>query len=254
MNDSDSSPKDGRSDPLLILRAGDALPEVAARHGEFAGWIERVAAKAWAGTFAVHDLRSSDPLPDIRSAAGILITGSISSVTDRAAWMLRAEAYIRDIVAAEAPVFGICFGHQLMAQALGGDVQKNPRGREIGTVPLMRVGDDPLFAGLSEPLLVNATHVDTVVVLPPRAAVIARTALDDNAVVAFGPAARGVQFHPEIDRAVMRSYVEARWPMLVDEGLDAEGIHARVSETPEAGELLCNFIRGFVLSPARRAA
>jgi GMP synthase (glutamine-hydrolysing) len=254
MNDSDSSPNHGRGDTLLVLRAGDAPPEVAARHGEFAGWIERVAAKAWSGTFAVHDLRSSDPLPDFQSVAGILITGSISSVTERAPWMLRAEPYIRDIVAAEAPLLGICFGHQLVAQALGGDVQRNPRGREIGTVPLTRVGDDPLFAGLSDALLVNATHVDSVVVLPPRATVIARTALDDNAVVAFGPAARGVQFHPEIDKGVMRSYVEVRWTTLVDEGLDAEGIHAHVSETPDAGELLCNFVRAFVLSPARRAA
>ena len=168
--------------------------------------------------------------------------------------MLRAEPYIRDIVAAEAPLLGICFGHQLVAQALGGDVQRNPRGREIGTVPLTRVGDDPLFAGLSDAPLVNATHVDSVVVLPPRATVIARTALDDNAVVAFGPAARGVQFHPEIDKDVMRSYVEVRWTSLVDEGLDAEHIHAHVSETPDAGELLCNFVRAFVLSPARRAA
>lgn len=254
MNDPDLSPNDGRGDTLLILRAGDPLPDVAARHGEFAGWIERVTAKAWGGAFAVHDLRSTDPLPDIRSVAGIMITGSVSSVTERAPWMLRAEAYIRDIVAAEAPVFGICFGHQLMAQALGGNVQRNPRGREIGTVPMARLVDDPLFAGLSDAFFVNATHVDTVVILPPRATVIATTALDENAVVAFGPAARGVQFHPEIDRAVMRSYVEARWTTLVDEGLDAEGILARVSETPEAGELLCNFVRSFVLSPVRRAA
>lgn len=254
MSNSNLPPREGAGDVLLVLRAGDALPQVSALHGEFAAWIERAAGGAWAGDWAVHDLRASDPLPDCQSVAGVIITGSIASVTERASWMLRAEAYIREVVAAEVPLFGICFGHQLMAQALGGDVQRNPRGREIGTVEVTRVEDDPLFEGLPEPLFVNATHVDSVIVLPPEARVIAKTALEENAVIAFGPAARGVQFHPEIDRAVMRGYLEVRWPLLVEEGLDAPGIHAGASETPEGRKMLANFIRSFVLAPARRAA
>jgi GMP synthase (glutamine-hydrolysing) len=247
-------PSVGGSDCLLVLRAGDALPEVAAVHGEFAAWIERAAGTAWPGRWALHDLRSCDPLPDCLSVAGIVITGSVSSVTERAPWMLRAEAYVREIIAAETPVLGICFGHQLLAQALGGEVRKNPRGREIGTVEVTRSDDDPLFEGIPEVLLANATHVDSAVLLPPKARVIATTALEENAAVAFGPFARGVQFHPEIDRSVMRGYVEIRRPLLIQEGLDAEAIHAGVAETPDAVELLRNFIRAFVLSDARRAA
>src|SRR5262249_54178961 len=152
----------------------------------------------------------------------IIITGSISSVTERAPWMLRAEAYIREIAAAETPLLGICFGHQLMAQALGGEVQKNPRGREMGTVELSVADDDPLFDGLPRSIPVNATHVDSAVTLPPGARVLARTALEDHAVVAFGPAARGVQLHPEIDGAVMRGYIGVRRPILLEEGFDAD--------------------------------
>jgi GMP synthase (glutamine-hydrolysing) len=254
MLDPNLPPGGGGSDCLLVLRAGDALPEVAATHGEFAAWIERAAGTAWSGRWTLHDLRSSDPLPDCRSVAGIIITGSVSSVTERAPWMLRAESYVREIVSAETPVLGICFGHQLLAQALGGEVRKNPRGREIGTVEVTRSGDDPLFEGLPDTLIANATHVDSAVLLPPNARVIATTALEDHAAVAFGPAARGVQFHPEIDCSVMRGYVDMRRPLLVEEGLDAEAIHAGVSETPDAVELLRNFIRAFVLSDARRAA
>jgi GMP synthase (glutamine-hydrolysing) len=239
---------------LLVLVAGDALPEVAATHGQFAQWIERAASAIWPGDWVIHDLRSEEPPPDCRTIAGVIITGSACSVTERAPWMLRAEAYIRDLMAAEAPLFGICFGHQLMAQALGGEVRKNPRGREIGTVELRCTGDDPLFAGLAETLVVNATHVDTVAVLPSGARVVASTALEDNAIIDFGPVARGVQFHPEIDGAVMRGYIEVRRPLIVAEGLDADALHAGAVDTPDGRALLENFIRAFVRSPARRAA
>ena len=254
MADMNAPAGEGGGAPLLILVAGDAVPEVAAVHGEFGRWIERAASSTWAGPWALHDLRSSDPLPDCRSVAGIIITGSTSSVTERAPWMLRAEAYVREVVAAETPLFGICFGHQLLAQALGGEVKKNPRGREIGTVEATRVVDDPLFDGLPETLVVNATHVDSVVALPPRARVIAKTALEQYAALDFGPVARGVQFHPEIDGGVMRGYIEVRRHLLVEEALDAEGIFARASDTPHGPALLENFIRSFVMSPARRAA
>src|SRR4051812_1986587 len=252
MVDPTRPPAEGGDDTLLVLVAGNAVPEVAAVHGEFPQWIERAASAAWAGAWALHDLRSEDRLPDCRSAAGIIITGSIASVTERAPWMLRAEQYVREIVAAEVPLFGICFGHQLMAQALGGDVQRNPRGREIGTVMMTRTGEDPIFGELPETVAVNATHVDSVVALPPRARVVARTALEENAVVDFGPAARGVQFHPEIDGAIMRGYVEVRRHLIVEEGLDADGIHARVTDTQGGRALLENFIHAFVRSPARR--
>jgi GMP synthase (glutamine-hydrolysing) len=250
----ESNSASGTGETLLVLRAGDALPEVAASHGEFARWIERAAGPAWEGAWAVHDLRSEAPLPDVRSVAGIIVTGSISSVTERADWMLRAEAYIREVVEAETPILGICFGHQLMAQALGGSVEKNPRGREIGTVTVECIASDPLFDGLPATIVANATHVDSAVVLPGSAKVIARTALEKHAVVAFGPNARGIQFHPEIDGAVMRGYIEIRWPILVEEGLDAESLHRAAVDTPESCEMLRNFIRSFVLSPARRAA
>jgi GMP synthase (glutamine-hydrolysing) len=245
---------EGAADALLVLVAGDALPQVAAVHGEFADWIERAASSVWTGPWTRHDLRSEVPPPDGRSFAGVIISGSAASVTERAPWMLRAEAYIRTVVEQGVPLFGICFGHQLMAQALGGEVRNNPRGREIGTVKLSRTGDDPLFAGLADTLAVNATHVDTVALVPPEARVVATTALEENAIIDFGPFARGVQFHPEIDGAVMRGYIEVRRPLIVEEGLDADALHAEAVDTPDGRALLENFIREFVRSPARRAA
>jgi GMP synthase (glutamine-hydrolysing) len=254
MTDDHLPPSGEDDDTILVLRAGDAVPEVAEVHGEFFAWITRAAGEAWTGKWIEHDLRSAHSFPDCESVSAIIITGSTSSVTERAPWMDRAEAYIRDVIRAETPLLGICFGHQLMAQALGGEVRRNPRGREIGTVEVTRYTDDPLFDGLPHRLRVNATHVDTVVSLPAGASVIASTRLEAHAALAFGRVARGVQFHPEIDEGVMRGYIEVRRPCLVEEGLDAEGIFRDAAETPYARELLRNFIRFFITSKARRAA
>ena len=179
---------------------------------------------AWAS----WDVRRGAPLPGPRDADAFVITGSSASVTERAPWMLRAEELVRQIACARVPMLGICFGHQLMAQALGGDVRRNPRGREIGTVRVERLGDDPLFQGLPRSFEVNATHVDAVVQPPPGAVVLATTSLDPCSAFRIGDRLRGVQFHPEFDADVMRGYLRARADILRSEGLDPDGLLARV--------------------------
>jgi GMP synthase (glutamine-hydrolysing) len=213
---------------------------VAARRGEFARWIRDAVGDAWSGAWREHDLRSDAVPPAIGDVRGFIITGSSSSVTDRAPWMLRAEEYIRAIAASDRPLFGICFGHQLVAQALGGLVTKNPRGREIGTVRCTR-SDDPIFAGIPAAFDANATHVDTVARLPVGARVLASTSLEANAAFAVGDRIRCVQFHPEIDGDVMRGYIRARAHFIRAEGADPEAIHAGAQDTPHGVRLLRNF-------------
>jgi GMP synthase (glutamine-hydrolysing) len=192
------------------------------------------------------DARSANSFDEARGAAGYLVTGSSSSVTERATWMLRTEAFLRDLVKEEAPVLGICFGHQILAQALGGEVAKNPRGREIGTVSVARSEDDPLFEGIGAAFLANMSHMDTVAQLPRGARVLARTDLDPVAAYALGPRARCVQFHPEFDGDVMRGYVRARAHLITREGSDPDAIHARATDTPDGARLLRNFVAHFV--------
>ena len=237
---------------LLVLRAGDAAPPVAARRGEFYAWIRREAEAVWNGAWDQHDVRNTDlPLPRIDDADGFIITGSSSSVTERAPWMLRTEAFIRELHEKKVPVFGICFGHQLIGQALGGLVAKNPRGREIGTVTVRVLDsaspDHPLVAGLPRTFAANATHVDSVVTLPPGAVVLAETDLEPHAIFSVRDTTHSVQFHPEIDGDAMRGYVEARAHLLTAEGLEAEAIHERSVDAPHGAETLRNFIRHVVL-------
>jgi GMP synthase (glutamine-hydrolysing) len=231
---------------ILVLRAGDPVDSIVARRGDFARWIADTVGDTWRGGWRVHDVRTDEPLPRAEDAAAFVITGSSSSVTERAPWMLRTCELIRLLVAANRPLLGICFGHQLMAEAFGGQVTRNPRGREIGTVTVDALADDPLFEGLPRSFAVNATHVDSVANVPARAKVLASTSLDPVAAFALGESARAVQFHPEVDADVMRGYIEARSPAIVAEGLDAAAILAGVREAPHAQQLLRNFIRRFV--------
>ncbi len=214
---------------LVVLKTGDPVPKVAETRGQFADLIAQTVGELWKGDWSAVDVREEPP-PDPDSAAAFIITGSSSSVTERAPWMLRAEEWIRNAHAKQTMIFGICFGHQLIGQALGGNVEKNPRGREIGKVTVERIANDPIFSGLPNSFDVHATHVDSVVTLPPGATLLAKTALEPHAAFAIGRNIRAVQYHPEIDAEVMREYLKARWEIVKAEGLDIDAIFARVSD------------------------
>jgi GMP synthase (glutamine-hydrolysing) len=232
----------------MVLRAGDTPTNVAERRGQYFDWIRREVGDAWDGPWAEHDVRTEAPFPDPRGGDAFIMTGSSSRVTEREPWMLRAEGFLRQIADSGAPFFGICFGHQMIAQALGGEVRQNPNGREIGTVDVRLVAGraDPLFEGVGTTFRANATHVETVAVLPPGAQVLAENERDPHQAYAIGAAIRCVQFHPEIDGDAMRSYVEGRAHLIDAEGGDAQAVLARVGDAPDAAETLRNFVRSVV--------
>jgi GMP synthase (glutamine-hydrolysing) len=231
---------------LIVLRAGDAVPLVAAKRGEFFRWIQEGVGDAWSGAWVEIDLRDENALlPDSHSASGFIVTGSASSVTERARWMLRAQSWLREATLADAPIFGICFGHQMLAEALGGRVVKNPRGREIGTVKVKleaSAASDAIFGGVPKEIAANATHVDAVAELPPEATLLASTSLDPNAAFRVRRA-WGVQFHPEIDADLMRGYLTARRDIIVEEGLPHAEMVDAVRDAPDAMGLMRSFVR-----------
>jgi GMP synthase (glutamine-hydrolysing) len=230
---------------ITVLKCGDAVKEVSLRRGEFASWIRAGVGDAWEGEWAEHDLRDGAQPATAGGSGAFVLTGSSSNVTERAPWMLRAEAYLRDLAKSGAPVLGICFGHQILAQALGGQVAKNLCGREIGTVTATKLADDPLFAGLPDPFIVNTSHVETVCTLPFGARILAKTELDACAAFAVGERIRCVQFHPEFDGDVMRGYIGARAHLMRAEGLDPDAALGRAADA-HGPSILRNFVRAFV--------
>jgi GMP synthase (glutamine-hydrolysing) len=234
--------------PLVIVKTGEPVPRVAERRGQFADLIRDAIGPAFRGDHVVVDVREGPP-PDPRGAAAFVITGSAANVPTRDPWILRVEAWLRDVVAAGTPTFGICFGHQLLAQALGGEVQKNPRGREMGTVRVDRAepaGADPIFADLPPSFEANATHVDTVIRLPPGAVPLARSDRDDYQAIRFSETCYSVQFHPEFDAEVMRAYIETRREILRGEGFDVDAMLASVTSADPGKQPLRRFVERFL--------
>jgi GMP synthase (glutamine-hydrolysing) len=227
--------------PLCILLAGDPVPATHARRGGFGALIRDAIGTAWTDAVVELDLRN-EPAIELDRFAALIVTGSPSSVTERAPWMLRGEALMRTAVHAETPILGLCFGHQLLGQALGGRVMPNPRGREMGTVALAVTRTDPVLGHAGTTIAVNASHVDSVVELPDGASLLGSTELEPNAAIRFAESAWGVQFHPEFDATVMREYIETRRDALAGEGIDGAALLASAADTPPARAVLSRFV------------
>ncbi|MGV8943699.1 glutamine amidotransferase [Thermomonas sp.] len=234
--------------PFLILQTGRPVASMR-RHGSFAHWIRVAAGLADDDVVVVdvagHDGSGGDELPSREGFAGAIVTGSGAMVTEQLPWSEATGAWLRDAAHADVPLLGICYGHQLLAHALGGQVGYNPEGREMGTVEIdlhADAGDDPLFAGLPARFPVQATHLQTVLALPEGARRLATSQQDGAGAFRWGRRSWGVQFHPEFSTTHMRGYIHARRDALAQEGSDAAAMHRSVRATPHARQLLRRFV------------
>jgi GMP synthase (glutamine-hydrolysing) len=230
--------------PFLILETGQPAAPLR-RLGGFPHWI-RVAAGLAADEAVVVNVQAGEPLPAREGFAGVLVTGSAAMVTERHPWSEDSAGWLREAAHAGSPLFGICYGHQLLAHALGGEVGDNPAGREMGTIALElhpQAAHDPLFAGLPAQFAAQATHLQSVLRAPDGATVLARSAQDDCHAFRWGQHAWGVQFHPEFSATHMRGYVLARREALAREGRDAATLAGSVRATPLARRVLRRFVR-----------
>lgn len=191
--------------------------------------------------------RESDP--PAGPFAGAIISGSPASAYDETPWIARLTQEIRRWAEAGRPTLGVCFGHQILAHALGGRVIKNPAGWEVGSreVDLTPAGlADPLFEGLPPRLLVMESHQDIVADPPPGALVLAANRFGAQAL-AIGPSIRSVQFHPEYTPDRLRFIVEPRREKLARAGIDVDEAVASIRPTPDSRMILLNFEKTFIL-------
>jgi GMP synthase (glutamine-hydrolysing) len=230
---------------LAVLVLGSTVPPLIPRRGDFADWIGAGLRREDPDLpLAVHHIFKGDPLPEPDALLGAVLSGSGAMVTDREPWSEATVRWLARAVPTGLPVLGVCYGHQVLAEAFGGRVDWNPKGREIGTIRVELTAaaqEHPLFNGLPALLRAQATHSQSVVQLPPDATLLGGTALDAHQAFALSERAVGVQFHPEFDADILAGYLAHRAEQLSAEGLDPAALTADLAETPDAAGLLPRF-------------
>lgn len=228
----------------IILKLGSTMPRLAAEMGDFDQWISsRLDEQRHQMT--VVDPPAGEQLPLVEEIAGVVMTGSHAMVTDRLAWSERVARWLPDVVRQGVPVLGICYGHQLLAHALGGVVADNPRGREFGSrrVNLLAAAvEDPLLGGFAPALGANLCHTQSVIRLPREAVRLAWSEQDPHQAFRVGPCAWGVQFHPEFSAAATKAYIRECADLLAADGQDPDDLARRVVPTPDGAALLRRFM------------
>lgn len=148
--------------------------------------------------------------PDVDAADGWLISGSRHGAYEDLPWIPKLEDFIRDAYAERIPVVGICFGHQIVAQALGGRVEKHQDGWAVGRHE---------YDWNGRHVVLNAWHQDQVIAPPPGAEVVARSPFCPYAALVYPGGAFTLQAHPEFDQAEVESLLELRAPGVVPDPL-----------------------------------
>jgi GMP synthase (glutamine-hydrolysing) len=185
---------------------------------------------------------------------GLLVLGGSMSAYDDvvAPWLPAVRDLLATAVAERVPTLGICLGAQLLAVATGGRVEvADPRGRESGIVDVRwrePAAADPLVRDLPEPFAGPSMHADAVVELPPDALWLAESAMYPYQAFRIGPAAWGVQFHPEVSLPTFRLWAEVSSD--VDTGAVTDDYRARDHEVAAAGRLLARRFAAVVTAPS----
>jgi len=235
--------------PIYIIKAGSTFPENVAQTGDFEDWLIAglgLPKTDVRGDVQVIDAREGGELPKPSKCAGVVISGAHAMITDELPWMRRLVDWTAQLVAAQVPFLGICFGHQVLAWAMGGKVDFHPQGREIGSVEIVLNGnakDDPLFATLPKQFRAHAVHAQSVRKLPKDATLLAGNAFEPTHAFRIGGCAWGIQFHPEFNVARMQVYLDHFSPTLQAAGQDEAAIRAGLVETPESASVLPRFVR-----------
>ena len=198
---------------IAILEAGHTNPDMPAEFHDYPDMFKTL----FADQPNSADFRFSivpvidDVFPQsVDDYDGYLVTGSAYGIYDDAHFIHRLMAFIRKIFAAGKPLVGICFGHQIVAHALGGHAAKFDDGWGIGTMPIKMVGAVEWIPSDIDQLNLIHVHQDQVMTLPPDAVRLAQSDFCKNAAFAIGKQVFAIQGHPEFTPAYTNALIDIR--------------------------------------------
>jgi GMP synthase-like glutamine amidotransferase len=193
---------------ITIIETGVISPANRARHGSFPQMFERLLGEADASaSFATIRLMEGEALPDPAALQAILLTGSPAGVYDDLDWIAPLERFVRAAYDSRIPMAGICFGHQLIAQALGGTVRKSEKGWGLGRHVYDVVPGNGVIDG--KEIAIAASHQDQVIEPPAGATTIFHSAFTPYAGLLYANGTTfSVQPHPEFTTAFAHACCE----------------------------------------------
>jgi GMP synthase-like glutamine amidotransferase len=189
-----------------VLQAGGPPEPLRPKFGTYAAMFEALMGDGF--DWSVYDVQAGQwpTAPDAHD--GYIVTGSSAGVYDPDDWIARLLAFLCE-ARGRARLVGVCFGHQAMAQAFGGQVVKSPKGWGIGLQDYEVVAREGWMDGAPS-FAVPASHQDQVVALPPGAEVLAASAFTPYAMLDYGGDAVSIQPHPEFEPAYAKALIESR--------------------------------------------
>ena len=230
-----------------ILKTDAVRPEWVPDFGEYPDMFIRLLRADPSVSFSVWDVEEGchPNETEIDSIDGFIITGSKSSVYDDKQWIRDLEALIQKLHAKRKKMVGICFGHQIIAKALGGEVSKSDKGWGVGihTYDL----DKAPFAGADDgQLKLVVSHQDQVHELPPGARNVVSNAHCENAGFVIGDHIFTLQGHPEFIDEYSEVIMALRYDMI---GADrvAEG-RASLQQHDHEGDRVASWMLSFLAS------
>jgi GMP synthase (glutamine-hydrolysing) len=219
---------------ISIIINGPGISEVKTLYGQASDWIQKVLSKYNDVSIRVikgYEMEDIDASED----SAWIIAGSAHSVYNDLPWIDYLKEKLHEIKKTGKPVLGICFGHQLIADAFGGEVVLNEKGWELGSCRvnlLESAKDSPLLSGLPVNLNAYQSHQDVVVKIPDGSTLLAENEMGIQSFV-YNDTFFGVQFHPEFTKTVMGKYLSIRYK---------KGIIDRIPDVKECkyGSLILN--------------
>lgn len=228
---------------LGLLVCDHVPPEFLDVAGDYPDMFEELFADQPEVELVPYDLTAGRFPTSVEECDGWVTTGSRRSVYEEEAWIDRFGELVRDVARSDRPLVGVCFGHQMIAHALGGKVTRAEEGWGVG-IKTVEVPDPPGWLGRSRYRILNS-HADQIIDPPPAARVVGSNDHCPVSLMTLGETVVGIQGHPEFPVEYCEALIRARRGSLIPEDV-ADAALESLSTPPDTralGAALAHFLR-----------